>query len=78
MKHGTLVHGSTKLCELWHKHLGQLYYGELLVLKKLVQGLPNLKIEKEILCKGCSLGKHIKTIFPSSEHRSRGSLDLIH
>jgi hypothetical protein len=30
------------------------------------------------VCKGCALNKHAKTAFPSSEHRSRGILDLIH
>jgi hypothetical protein len=77
VKHGALMHDNTKLCELWHIR-GHLHYGALPILKKLVQGLPYFKIEKEGVCKGCALGKHVKTAFPSSEHRSRGSLDLIH
>jgi hypothetical protein len=36
MKHGALVHDNTKLCELWHNHLGHLHYGALPILKNLV------------------------------------------
>jgi hypothetical protein len=48
------------------------------ILKNLVQGFLDLKIEKEDDCKGCAIGKHIKTAFPRSGHRSRRSLDMIH
>jgi hypothetical protein len=44
----------------------------------MVQGLSDFKIEKTRVCKGCALGKHGKTTFPSSEHESREILDLIH
>jgi hypothetical protein len=68
------VHDSDKLCELWHKRFGHLHYGALPLLKDMVQGLPDFKIEKTRVCKGCALDKHAKTAFPSSEHRSRGFL----
>ena len=29
-------------------------------------------------CKGCALGKNIKKSFPQSEHKSKGTLDLVH
>jgi hypothetical protein len=35
-------------------------------------------IKDHELCKGCSLGKYTKTIFPSSDSRAIGILDLIH
>jgi hypothetical protein len=78
VKHGALVHDSTKLCELWNRCLGPLHCEALPILKNLVQGLSIFKIEKECVYKGCALGKHIKATFLSSEHRSRGILDLIH
>jgi hypothetical protein len=43
-----------------------------------VQGFIDFKIEEEYLCKGCALSKHIEDDFPSSEHISRKSLDIIH
>ena len=30
------------------------------------------------MCKGCALGKYVKTAFPSSDSKSAGALDLIH
>jgi hypothetical protein len=73
-----LVHDSDNLCKLWHKRLGHLHYKALPILKDMVQGLLDFKIKKIEVCKGCALGKHAKTAFPSSEHRSREILDLIH
>jgi len=72
------VHDCLKLCELWHKRFGSLHYGTLPFLKEMVQGLLNFKIEKTRVCKDCTLDEHAKTTFQSSEHRSRGILDLIH
>lgn len=73
-----LVHDSDSLCELWHKRLGHLHHGALSVLKDMVQGLLNFKVEKKGVCKGCTLRKHVKVTFPSNEHRSREILELIH
>jgi hypothetical protein len=38
----------------------------------------DFKVERRGVCKGCALDKHAKVAFPSSEHRSRRILDLIH
>jgi len=72
MKHGALVHGSTKLCELWHKHLVHLHYKTLPILKNVVQGFLDFKIEEEGVYKGYVVVKHIKVVFPNNEDRSRG------
>jgi hypothetical protein len=40
--------------------------------------LPQFAIEKHDPCKGCAMGKYARKSFPSSEHRSKGFLDLIH
>jgi len=44
----------------------------------MVFGFTNFKVERNGACKGCALDKHAKIVFPTSEHRSRGILDLIH
>jgi hypothetical protein len=38
----------------------------------------DLKVEKKGVCKGLALGKIEKVVLPSSEHKSRVILDLIH
>jgi hypothetical protein len=50
IKHGALVHGSDKLCELWHKRFGHLHYRALPRLKDIVQGLLDFNIKKIGLC----------------------------
>ena len=44
----------------------------------MVFGFPNFKVERNGVCKGCAIDKHVKIVFPTSEHRSIGILDLIH
>lgn len=73
-----LVHDSDNLSELWHKRLGHLHYRAMSILKDIVQGLLNFKVEKKGVCKGCALDKHVKIVFPSNEHASREILDLTH
>jgi hypothetical protein len=61
------VHDNENLCELWHKRLGHLHHGALPILKDMVQGLPDFKVQKEGVCKGCALSKHVKAAFPNNE-----------
>jgi transposase InsO family protein len=44
----------------------------------MVAGLPEIHINHDGVCRGCSLGKNVKGSFLSSESRSKGILDLIH
>jgi len=44
----------------------------------MVVGFLEFNVERRGVCKVCALGKHAKDAFPTSEHRSRGILDLIH
>jgi hypothetical protein len=46
--------------------------------QKIVTGLPKFSIEEHGVCRGCTLGKHAKAAFPSSKHRSKGILDIVH
>jgi transposase InsO family protein len=65
------------LSELWHRRLAHLYYRALPALRKMVTGLPTLRIEHDGICRGCALGKNAKGSFPSSDSRSKGILDLV-
>ena len=48
------------------------------MLKCMVTGLPEFSTEHNDVCRGHALGKYTKTVFPSSDSRSVGVLDLIH
>jgi hypothetical protein len=73
-----LIHDSISLSELWHMRLAHLHYRDLPSLGKMVIGLPNIHVEHDGICIGCSLGNNAKGSFPSSDNRSKGILDLVH
>ena len=74
-----LIHSSgSDQCELWHRRMAHLHHGALKILKEIVTGLPEFSMEHQGVCKGCALGKYAKTVFPSSDNRSKGILDLVH
>jgi hypothetical protein len=73
-----LVHNSVNSNELWHQRLVHINYRALPVLRKMVTGLPNIQVERDCVCKGCSLGKNTKGSFTRSDSRSKGVLDIIH
>jgi hypothetical protein len=72
-----LVHDSDNLCDLWHRRMGHLQYKVLLILREIVIGLPKFSVEQQGVCRGCALGKNVKTAFPSSENKAKGILDPI-
>lgn len=69
---------STDPCELWHRRLGHLNFQTLSSMFNLVVGLPNLPLKHEGVCKGCALGKNIKTTFNNSESKTKEILEIIH
>jgi hypothetical protein len=73
-----LVHDEVNPNELWHRRYAHINYQALPFLRKMVEGIPKLKSTHEGICKGCALGKNIKKPFPSSNNRSKETLDLIH
>jgi hypothetical protein len=75
-----LIHttSSNDLCELWHRRMAHFHHGALGVLREMVTGVPNFNTEHQELCKGCALGKYTKIVFPISDGRVVGILDLIH
>jgi hypothetical protein len=72
------LHDTIILSELWHIRLSHIHYRSLPALGKMVTSLPEIHIQHDGICRGCSLGKNVKGSFPSSDSRSKGILDLIH
>jgi IS30 family transposase len=58
--------------------MAHLHHGALKVLREAVTRLPEFSFDQHDVCKGCALAKYTKTVFPSSDSRSNGILDLIH
>lgn len=73
-----LVHKTDNLYELWHRRFGHLHYGALPKLQNSVTGMPDILNDHDGVCRGCVLGKNVKSFFPSSSRRSKGILDLVH
>ena len=73
-----LITNAKDMGELWHRRMAHLHHGALKILKEIVTGLPELSTEHSDMCKGCALGKYVKTTFPSSDSRSKGVLNLVH
>ena len=66
---------------IWHKRLAHIHMAHLnkVVLKKLVNGLPEIKFEQNKLCDACQKGNYVKTSFKSKQCISTNNpLELIH
>ena len=74
----SLVHDTTSSIELWHRRLTHINYKALPYVRKVVTGLPYLKIKHDGTCKGCAKGKNIKNPFLKSDTKTKGMLELIH
>ena len=74
----TIVHETTSSSELWHRRIAHVNCKALPYVRKMVIGLPDLKIDHEGTCKGCANGKNIKNPFPKCETKAKGTLELIH
>ena len=57
-----LTHSTESPYELWHRILAHINYKALPYVRKVVTGLPELKVDHEGLCKGCAQGKNIKKL----------------
>jgi transposase InsO family protein len=58
------------MTHLHHRALGGL--------REVVIGVSQFILEHQDVCKGCVLGKFTKVVFPNSDTRSTGILDLVH
>jgi hypothetical protein len=64
--------------ELWYRRLAHINYTTLPILSKMVICLPDIQVERDGVCKVCTLGKNTKGSFTSSDSRSKGILEIIH
>ncbi|KAI3816802.1 hypothetical protein L1987_16507 [Smallanthus sonchifolius] len=67
--------------DIWHQRLGHVGLNkmELMVNQDLVNGLPKVKINKDVICPGCQFGKATQLPFPQkSKHKSEECLELVH
>ncbi|KAJ0464501.1 putative RNA-directed DNA polymerase [Helianthus annuus] len=66
--------------DLWHKRLGHVGLDTLgrMVKQKLVDGLPDLEVNKDGVCSGCQYGKASQLPFKPSTHKSTTALELVH
>jgi hypothetical protein len=65
-----LTHSIESPCELWYRRLAHINYKSLPYVSKIVTGLPELKVDREGVCKGCAQGKNIKNHFPKSDSKA--------
>jgi hypothetical protein len=57
-----LVHNNDSLCELWHKRMGHLHHMALPILREIVIGLLEFRVEQHGVCRGCMLDKHARLL----------------
>jgi hypothetical protein len=69
-----LTHSIEIPCELWHRRLAHINYKALPYVRKVVIGLPELKVDNGGVCKVCAQGKNIKNIFPKRDSKAEGIL----
>ena len=47
-------------------------------MNKAVTGLPEFQVNQDGVCKGCAQGENTKSLFPSSDSKAKGILDIVH
>ena len=73
-----LGHETTSSSELWHRRLAHINSKAFPYVRKVVIGLPYLKIEHEGTFKVCAQGNNINNPFLKSDTNTKGMLELIH
>jgi hypothetical protein len=64
--------------ELWHRRLGHLHHGALKIMQQISTRLPRGTLTQSDQCKGCTLGKYVKSTFHEKENRASVILERIH
>jgi hypothetical protein len=64
--------------ELWHKRLGHLHHESMKIMQHISTGFPRGTLSQSNQCKGCTLGKYVKTTFHEKENRASVILERIH
>ena len=65
-------------CELWNRILSHVKYKSFPIVSKVVSGLPEIQMDHEGMCKGCSQEKNNKNHYPKSDNKEKWILDIIH
>jgi hypothetical protein len=64
--------------ELCHIRLGHLHHGALKIKKQISTGIPMGTLTQLDQCKGCTMGKYVKSTFHEKENRASVFLERIH
>jgi hypothetical protein len=64
--------------ELWHRRLGHLHHGALKIMQKISTGLSMGTLAQLDHCKGCTMGKYVKSTFHEKENRDSVILERVH
>jgi hypothetical protein len=64
--------------KLWHRRLGHLHHGALNIMQQISTGLPMGTLAQLDQCKGCTVGKYVKSTFHEKENRASMILEIIH
>jgi hypothetical protein len=70
----TMTHAIENPCELWHMIIAHINYKALLYVRKVVTGLPEIKVDHEGVCNGCAQGNNIKNPFLKRDSKVEGVL----
>ena len=71
-----MTHDTVEPNELWHRRLAHVHYRALPLASKAVEGLPEIQVKHDGVCKGCEKGKNTKKTFPSSKRKEKGILEI--
>jgi len=75
----TFIHITVNPSELWHRILSHIHYKALPIVSKMVIGFPEIQVNHDGICKGCAQArKNVKILFPRSDKKSKGVLDIMH
>jgi transposase InsO family protein len=64
--------------ELWHMRLGHIHHGALKIMQQISTRLPMGTLAQLDQCKGCTMGKYVKSTFHEKENHASVILERIH
>jgi hypothetical protein len=64
--------------ELWHRLLGHLHHGALKIMQQISTELPMGTLSQLDQCKGCTMGKYVKSTFHEKDNHASVILERIH
>jgi hypothetical protein len=63
--------------ELWHRRLGHIHHGALKIMQQISIGLPMGTLSHLDQCKGCTMGKYVKSTFHEKDNHALVILEII-